>query len=96
MEQNAEDSKRSGAYAYVTFRNDICAFAAVQNNENRILKKLECEYNVLPADTWKQLPQPNMIVESIILDQDQAPIFKLNEDCFEKLFQYVDVDSSLN
>lgn len=96
MEQNAEDSKKPGAYAYVTYRNDICAFAAVENNENQILKKLKCDFKVLTADTWKQPPEQNLIVESIILDQDQAPIFKLNEDCFEKLFQYLDVDSSIN
>lgn len=38
--------------------------------------------------------QPNSIAESMISNDDVPPMLKLNEDCFEVLFQYLDIDSS--
>lgn len=85
--------------AYVTFERDISASTVVFYTENRIQLKREYKYNVLPANTWKQPSEPNMIDESMVLDEDEgyaSPIFMLNEDCFEELFHYLDIDSLKN
>lgn len=82
---------------YIAFQHDVCAFAAVADNQNRILKKVKCEYNVQPGDSWKQPREQKSIVESMLLDEGEyedyvPPIFMLNKDCFEKVFRYLDVD----
>lgn len=97
--KNEEANKTKKLEAYVTFQRDIFAYAAVMDNDNRVLRKLKCEYNIQPADTWKQPSEQNPTVESMQLDEDEGyvpPIFILKEDCFEKLFQYLDLGSLMN
>lgn len=69
--------------ALITFQHDSCVFVS-------ILK---------PNDEWKQLLQPNLTIQKMILGEDEIyvpPIFMLNPDCFEKLFQYLDTKSQKN
>lgn len=91
--------KPKAQQAYITYRSDESAFAALLVNDYRIRQKIQYKYHVQLADTWKQPPQPNSTVESMALDEDEGykpPIFMLNEDCFEKLFQQLDIDSLMN
>lgn len=101
MEQVAKETTKSKAYANVTFKCDSSAYAAVSDNDYRIKINVKCEYNVQPAHSWKQPSQQKSPVESMTLDEDEdkvhvPQIFKLNKNCFEKLFQYLDVDSLIN
>lgn len=95
-------NKKKKPEAYITFRSDKYAYAAVKDNKNRKKRNLKRKYKVQPADTWKQPRQrywKNWKVESITPDEDEGyepPIFMLNEDCFEEIFQYLCIESLMN
>lgn len=74
--------------AFVTFENDISAFEAISHshheNKNEISKKCKYEFIVRPAHTSEQPQQQNSSTDI------------LNDDCWEKNFQHLDVDSLKN
>lgn len=86
--------------AFITFQRDICAFAAISYHENQGFKKIKYEYIVQPAHTSKQPQQQNSLVQSIILNEEYVPPRCASEilidDCWEKIFQYLDVYSLRN
>lgn len=84
-------------YAYVTFQSDESAYAAITEYDVQIKNKFKCVYNIQPADTWKQ-PSSKQSNNSKELNktENDPKIFKLNEDCFEALLQYLDVESQKN
>lgn len=79
--------------AYVTFRESIGAYIAIIDN-NILTKDAKNVFRIQPADTWEQpiIEQPDQPMD----DDEEPQIFMLNDDCFEKLFDYLDFASIIN
>lgn len=78
--------------AYVTFSNCSAAYTAYVDS---LIFKSNF-YNIQPADSWVQ---PSMLpIESMdIADEDEdPPIFNLNDDCLYHIFKYLDFSSLIN
>lgn len=78
--------------AYVTFTNCSAAYTAFV--DSLIFKSNS--YSIQPADSWVQpsmFPtQPMDIAE----EDEDPPIFNLNDDCFYHIFKYLDFSSLIN
>lgn len=79
--------------AYVTFKESIGAYVALIDNDI-LTKEAKNVFRIQPADTWEQpiIEQPDEP-----MDDDADPqMFMLNDDCFERLFDYLDFASLID
>lgn len=96
--------KCEGYVTFVDSRSAALAFSFIGHKNEQLIKGIAWkEWFVEPANTWHQPIETNLqnavdeVRDQVDNEEEKAPdIFKLNDDCFQHLFKFCDVESLIN